>query len=56
METILDILHELHDDVDFSTESGLVGQGILNAPGRWCLSHSRWVASGGAFPLGLMHG
>ena len=34
----------------------LVGQGILNAPGRWCLSHSRWVASGGAFPLGLMHG
>ena len=31
METILDILHELHDDVDFSTESGLVGQGILNS-------------------------
>jgi acyl carrier protein len=31
METILDILHELHDDVDFSTASELVQQGILNS-------------------------
>ena len=31
MNEIIDILTELHDDVDFSTETGLVENGILNS-------------------------
>lgn len=31
MEEIIAILAELHDDVDFTTETGLVENGILNS-------------------------
>ncbi len=31
METILDILHELHDDIDFQSREGLIEDGILNS-------------------------
>lgn len=31
MNEIIDILTELHDDVDFTTEEGLVENGILNS-------------------------
>lgn len=31
MNEIIDILTELHDDVDFTTETGLVENGILNS-------------------------
>lgn len=31
MDQLINILTELHDDVDFTTETGLVEQGILNS-------------------------
>lgn len=31
MNEIIDILTELHDDIDFTTETGLVENGILNS-------------------------
>jgi len=31
MNEIIEILTELHDDVDFTTETGLVENGILNS-------------------------
>lgn len=31
METLLKILHELHPDVDFTQEKGLVDNGILDS-------------------------
>lgn len=31
MNEIIDILTELHDDVDFTTEEGLIENGILNS-------------------------
>ena len=31
MEKLLEILSELHDDVDFETEEGLVDDGILDS-------------------------
>jgi acyl carrier protein len=31
MNELLDILRDLHDDVDFETETGLVENGILNS-------------------------
>lgn len=31
MEKLLEILRELHDDVDFSAEEGLVDDGILDS-------------------------
>ena len=31
MNELLDILSELHDDVDFATETGLIENGILNS-------------------------
>ncbi|MBQ9781140.1 MAG: acyl carrier protein [Clostridia bacterium] len=31
MNEIIEILTELHDDVDFATETGLVENGILNS-------------------------
>ncbi len=31
MNELIEILTELHDDVDFSTETGLVENGILNS-------------------------
>ena len=31
METLLKILHELHPDVDFTREKGLVDNGILDS-------------------------
>ena len=31
MNEIIEILTELHDDVDFATETGLVEKGILNS-------------------------
>lgn len=31
METLLDILNELHNDVDFSTAEGLIDEGILDS-------------------------
>lgn len=31
MKEIIEILTELHDDVDFTTETGLVENGILNS-------------------------
>ena len=31
MNEIIDILTELHDEVDFTTETGLVENGILNS-------------------------
>ena len=31
MNELIDILRDLHDDVDFETETGLVENGILNS-------------------------
>ena len=31
MNELLDILSDLHDDVDFATETGLIENGILNS-------------------------
>jgi len=31
METLLEILNELHNDVDFSTAEGLIDEGILDS-------------------------
>lgn len=31
MNEIIDILTELHDDIDFTTETGLIENGILNS-------------------------
>ena len=31
MNELIDILTELHDDVDFATETGLIENGILNS-------------------------
>ena len=31
MEQLIEILKELHDDVDFTTETGLIENGILNS-------------------------
>lgn len=31
MEKLLEILHELHPDVDFSVESGLIEDGVLDS-------------------------
>ncbi|MBE6586761.1 MAG: acyl carrier protein [Ruminococcaceae bacterium] len=31
MNEIIEILSELHDDIDFTTETGLVENGILNS-------------------------
>ena len=31
MDQLINILTELHDEVDFTTETGLVEQGILNS-------------------------
>lgn len=31
MNEIIDILTELHDDIDFTTEEGLIENGILNS-------------------------
>ena len=31
MNELIEILNELHDDVDFATETGLIENGILNS-------------------------